>query len=360
MRPTCQISAPFPLLVRALVQLHPFFTRTIQSGRSIIIHKNKIKRRRAIGVAIAACGSVGLPSASAGAGLGGGDDAVRQIRELHLNLWDFNREIVPRMIEVQGDAPTYDQKRAKRFLSLSLWMRRKLDQRSGNPPVAFDATLLQRRLKQLNVRSTLECSRFDHSVIHHPAMGFLSDQQGNPGHAFVSRAPKITPTRLIESAARICLSLKSSAKGMDAIGVVREASIDDLELAFASMDQGAFLELVEPLFLSRPETPVSLLKLHSSPTIYKAGCESAMSRICGNLMERLANNHFHQTIAISQRTEWSGSQHVFIAGQVFDILVQKWLWLMRVEQNRAPIEMDDASDQSLAKKRCGEDKLIAS
>lgn len=311
----------------------------------------KIHRRQAIGFSLAACGSAQFCSVSAQPRLGCGDELASHIRELHWQLFEFNREIVPRMVDGRGNSPAYDQKRAERFLHLSLYLRRKLDQRSSQSQVAFDATLLRRRLKQLHVRSRLDCSRFDDAVIQHPANGFLRDQQGNPGHAFASLAWGSSLARLIECAEEICLLLESPQRGMNAIGAVRDASIGDLELAFASMDRGNFLELVEALFMIRPETPVSLLQLHSRLHDGHLGYASVMSCICGNLMERLANNHFHQTVAISRLSECNGSWHGFIAGQVFDILVQKWLWLMHGERSREPIEMEEAGGLSLAMQR---------
>ncbi|WP_417735651.1 hypothetical protein [Rosistilla oblonga] len=317
----------------------------------MIQHENKIQRRQAIVLAAATCGSVGLRDASAGPRCSDDDNTTHIIRELHLQLFDFNQELVPRLVDGRRNTPTYDYRRAELFLRVSLYLRKKLDERSGKSHVAFDAALLQRRLKQLHVRSNLACSRFDDCMIRHPATRFLLDQQGKPGHAFVSLAWASLPTRLIESAEEISARLKLKRNGLEALDVARNASIKHLEVAFASMNHSDYLELVEALFMIRPETPVSLLQLHSLSLDNHAGYASVMSSICGNLMERLANNYFHQTIAISRLHQCNGSWHGFIAGQVFDILMQKWLWLMQHEQSQAPIETEETGVLSLAMQR---------
>ena len=318
----------------------------------------EMNRRQAIG--LAACLSAGSRQCSAdGPGLaemssgppGGASHLARQLREVHLQLLLFNHEIVPRFIDNRGTAPAYASKRADRFLKLSLYLRRKLDKRGGHAHVDFNATWLCKRLQELHVRSRLDCSRFDDELIRHPGMTCLRNESGQPGHAFASLAWGITPDRLTEHAEEICEWMESPAKGLEAIEAIRNAPLHQLKDAFLAMDRGDYLELVDTLFMICPETPVSFLTLRSQSSDGHVGFRSIMSHVCGNLMERLTNNYFHQTLAIGQLAECKGSWHGFIAGQVFDILMQKWLRLMGDVRSDEPIEMQHAGDLSLAMKR---------
>jgi len=317
----------------------------------------EINRRQAIGfAAVLGSGSRGFRhEISAAEALGEFPQELTglatQIRTLHTQLHWFNREIVQRFVDGRGDAPTYSSERADRFLALSLYLRKKLDQRSVQDDVEFDAKWLHERLEELHVRSKLDCSQFDVDFIRHPAMGFLRGPDDLPGHAFASLAWGCTPERIANSAAEICEWLELPAEGVKAFGVIRECPIDEVECSFAVMDRGDYLELIEALFMIRPETPVSFLALQSRPSDSDVGFRSVMSNVCGNVMERLANNYFHQTLAISELNECNGSWHGFIAGQVFDILMQKWLWLMGGPPSDEPIELEEADDLSLAMKR---------
>ena len=317
-----------------------------------------MNRRHAIGLAASICGA-GRQCLADGPGLadkssgyrGGEIHLTRQIREVDLHLLLLNHEIVPRFVDDRCTAPAYESKRAGRFLKLSLYLRRRLDRRSVHAHVEFDATWLRKRLQDLHVRSRLDYSRFDHELIQHPGMTCLRNESGQPGHAFASLAWGIAPDRLTVHAEEICEWMGSPERGLEAIEAIRNAPLDQLKGAFLAMERGDYLELVETLFMIRPETPVSFLTLRSQPSDSQVGFRSIMSNICGNLMERLANNYFHQTLAISQLDECKGSWHGFIAGQVFDILVQKWLKLMGGVRSDEPIEMEYAGDLSSAMQR---------
>jgi hypothetical protein len=346
----------------------PFFCGDGQISRVIILQPNRINwmnhetirmnRRQAIGLAACICGGSrqcsadgpGLADISSGS-RGSKSNLARQLREVHLQLLLFNQEIVPRFIDNRDAAPAYESKRADRFLKLSLFLRRKLDKRSVHAHVEFDATWLRKRLQELHVRSRLDFSRFDDELIRYPGMTYLRNESGQPGHAFASLAWGITPDRLTEHAQEICKWMNSPAKRLEAIEGIGNASLHQLKDAFLAMDRGDYLELVETLFMIRPETPVSFLTLRSQPSDGHIGFRSIMSHICGNLMERLTNNYFHQTLAIGQLAECKGSWHSFIAGQVFDILMQKWLRLMVGVRSDEPIEMEQAGDLSSAMKR---------
>ncbi len=299
--------------------------------------KNELTRREALGFAACLCvGGHQYPedhnqkSRSADGLQPKKTHLASQLRLLQMELYLFNQEIVPRFVDGRSNAPTYRIKRAAQFLALSLYFRRELDIRSAGASVELDSNALRERLRQLYVSTNIKCFRYDSGLVQYPGMQFLQGHNGQPTHAYFSLAQGATLARLTEDAEEICEKLRSSAQGVCAFETICSAPLDKLENAFTRMRRDTYLRLVETLFMIRPETPAKFLTLQ---TANGPGFTAMLSDICGSTMERLANNYFHQTLAIGRLSECNGTWHGFIAGQVFDILVQKWLSLMGVEHS---------------------------
>lgn len=311
---------------------------------------NAINRRQALGLTASWAG-IGLTPDRPMYVHDQPNELAQQIRELHHQLALFNDEIVPRLVDGRSDAPAYRPCRVHRFAAMSKYLRCKLDRRSVQPVVEYSADHLRQRLEQLHVRIRLDCSCFDESFVQHPAMAFLRNEHGMPGHAFASLAWGISPQRMRNCAEQICMWLERPGSGSESFDAIRNASCSDLEDCFTVMDLAEYFDLIEALFSIRPATPVSFLRLQSDDLIRGPGVRAIMSTMCGNLMERLANNHFDQTLAIARLPECEGSWHGFIAGQVFDILMQKWLCLMGSVQSDETIELEETGDLSMAMQR---------
>lgn len=304
---------------------------------------NDINRRQAIGFAAACFGGIALGSFNTDERVRKSGNLARQIRALHLQLFLFNQELVPRFIDGRSRAPAYELKRAKRFLGMSLYLRRLLDQRSGGGQVFIDEEKLTAGLKKLYVCASLTCQRLDRSMRECSDFGFLTSQSSVADHSFYSLRFGSTTKFIRQSAVMLCHALKKPTSPHSAAATVRNACEEDLAKALKSMDPIDYLTLLEPLFLIRPTAPVSLLTLHSQQHGKRIWFRGFMSTICGNLMESLANNYFQQTLAIGRLSECDGGWHPFTLGQVFDILMQKWLLLMRGMECFDPTQIDHAS-----------------
>lgn len=276
------------------------------------------------------------------------NESARQIREFHYQLDLFNGEIVPRFGDGRSDVPAYRPCRVRRFVALSTYLGSKLDERTVRAVVDHPADHLRHHLGQLHVCTRLVCSCFDDSFQQHPGMAFLRDEDGMPGHAFASVAWGLSPRRITDCAEKICMWLEHPTCGPESYDVIRSASCSELEACLAVMDIDEYFDLVEAQFSIRHETPVSL----QLRDLKHGQCmRGIMSTIRGNLMGRLANNYFHQTLAIPRLPECEGSWHGFIAGQVFDIVMQKWLRLMGRPRSDEAIELEEAGNLSLAIQR---------
>ena len=126
-----------------------------------------------------------------------------------------------------------------------------------------------------------------------------------------------------------CTALKKPADAHSAVETVRNASDSDLRLALESTAPMDYLKLVEALFLIRPDTPVSMLAIHSQDNGQPERFRRMLSAICRNLMERLAYDHFDQSLAIGQLQQCDAKRHPSTLSDVFGVLLEKRLVLIR-------------------------------
>jgi hypothetical protein len=255
---------------------------------------NKINRRQAIGFAAACCGGIGGDPVNAAQRIEPPSNLRRRIRSLHLELLLFNHELVPQFLADREEPSASEAKRARRFLAVSLYMRRLLDQQGAGAEVIIDEAKLCCQLQRLHVS---------------PALTF--------------------PLRTHESAVRICIAMKKPVGPYGAVETVRNAGDEELKIALESTAATDYLVLVESLFLIRPDTPVSLLAIHSQENLETATFRNVRTTICGNLMKRLAHDHFHQTLAIGHLPQSNCSRHPSTLSDVFGVLIQKWQRIMR-------------------------------
>jgi len=289
----------------------------------------KINRRQAIGIAAACCGGIRVDSANAAQRIEPPINFARRIRSFHLELLLFNHELVPQFLTDREEPSTNEAKRARRFLAVSLYLRRLLDRRGGGAPVSIDEAKLSGQLRKLNVGPSLACQSLHSWMRAGSDTDWLSNEATETGHSIVSSSRGAQSHSIQESAMRLCNALKKPANARSAVVTVRNAGDDDIRLALESTAPMDYLELVEPLFLIRPATPVSMLAIHSTETEQTDKFRGMLSAICRNLMERLAYDHFDQSLAIGQLQQCDAKRHPSTLSDVFGVLLEKWLVLIR-------------------------------
>jgi hypothetical protein len=207
-------------------------------------------------------------------------------------------------------------------------MRRLLDQRGGGVPVSIDETKLSGQLRKLNVIESFACQPQRSWIRPTADTGWLSTETTEASPSFVTTSRGSHPHRVQQSALELCIALERSASAQNAVETVRNASDDDIRLALESITPTKYLQLLEPLFLVRPHTPVSMLAIHSTQSGLPDRFQGLLAAICRNLMERLAHDHFHQTLAIGHLPQSNCSRHPSRLSDVFGVLLQKWRWLV--------------------------------
>lgn len=86
---------------------------------------------------------------------------------------------------------------------------------------------------------------------------------------------------------RLCTALKKPTDAHSAFETVRNAGDEELRLALETIAPMNYLGFVEPLFLIRPDTPVSMQALHSQDNGQPERFRRMLSAICTHLMEIL-------------------------------------------------------------------------
>jgi hypothetical protein len=296
----------------------------------------KINRRQAIGFAAACCGGIGVDPVNAAQRTDPPSNLRRRIRSLHLELLLFNHELVPQFLTDRDEHSADESKRARRFLAVSLYMRRMLDQRGADMPVSIDETKLSGQLRKLNVIESFP--RQPQPSRTRPAVDtdWLSTETTETSHSFVTTSQGSHPHRVQQSALELCIALERSVSDQNAVETVRDASDDDIRLALESIAPTKYLQLLEPLFLIRPHTPVSMLAIHSTQSRLPDRFQGLLSAICSNLMERLAHDHFDQTLAIGKLQQSDAKHHPSTLSSVFGVLLDKWRMLVRDEHEFKP------------------------
>lgn len=261
-------------------------------------------------------------------------DRVNRLLELRSQLAAFSLQILPRFVDGRGDEPAYQPDRRKNFNLLTLRLSfglTSLDQTKLPRDFHFCNVFwynLKTTLGDLYVDDSLRARPVTNEHRLHPAMNYLRHAKRDGCYAFRSIAPE-PPMTLVESEIyEIALKLSSKFSGEGATQVICDAKPDDLRRAFDDMTKTEYLTLIEPLFLVRPNAPVDLLTLHTRRHGHSSMFTTWMSHICGNTIERLSNNYFGQALKIACLKECEGTWHPFVAGQAFDILIQKLIFLL--------------------------------